>query len=139
MKTPVLKTLLAPALTAACLLAGPAAAPAQSLFEACKTDLTDFCKDVTPGHGRISACLYSHEDKLSESCDAAMVDVFDMTDNFYELVRFATQECRADIEKHCAGTKMGGGRIYSCLKKQEKDLEPACAEAMKTVELPKAE
>ncbi len=44
---------------------------AQSIFESCAKDLEVYCSQVTPGDGRISACIYAHEDKVSDECDAA--------------------------------------------------------------------
>ncbi len=35
--------------------------------------------------------------------------------------------CRPDIEKFCADTKPGDGRIIACLNSHKTDLTPACA------------
>jgi hypothetical protein len=43
---------------------------AQEFIKACKPDATKFCKDIKPGHGRISSCLKSHEAELSPQYDA---------------------------------------------------------------------
>jgi hypothetical protein len=40
----------------------------QELKAACKADLDQFCKDITPGEGREFACLHAHNDKLSQGC-----------------------------------------------------------------------
>ncbi|HLE01221.1 MAG TPA: cysteine rich repeat-containing protein [Bdellovibrionota bacterium] len=34
----------------------------------CSSDLKQYCKDVTPGQGRIAACLKANGDKLSGGC-----------------------------------------------------------------------
>ncbi len=44
---------------------------AQSIFESCAKDLETYCGAVTPGDGRTLACIYAHEDKVSDKCDAA--------------------------------------------------------------------
>jgi hypothetical protein len=36
--------------------------------KACHEDIDRFCKDVTPGEGRIGACLKANKKKLSKSC-----------------------------------------------------------------------
>ncbi len=41
------------------------------LAEACSEEIGQFCHDVTPGDGRILACLYAHEDRLTEGCRVA--------------------------------------------------------------------
>ena len=44
------------------------------VVEGCKTELETHCKGVTPGEGRLLACLYAYEDKLSSRCDYALYD-----------------------------------------------------------------
>ena len=41
--------------------------------EACSDDARKFCADAKRGHGRIVACLKSHENELSDSCKAEMM------------------------------------------------------------------
>jgi hypothetical protein len=35
----------------------------------CKTELEKYCNQVTPGQGRVLACLYAYGDKLSSKCE----------------------------------------------------------------------
>ena len=104
------------------MVLSPGQATAQSVFEACGEDIVSRCKAVTPGDGRIFACLYAHEDKISETCDAVIADVADLIDVFFEIIRYTNQECRADIETHCLDVELGGGRIFSCLKSHKAEL-----------------
>ena len=99
---------------------------AQSIFESCETDLKAFCSQVTPGNGRILSCFYAHEDKLSDSCDAAIEDQASLLDSFFETVRYVMDRCADDIQKHCAGVKFGGGRIFSCLVEKTSSLTDIC-------------
>ncbi len=99
---------------------------AQSIFESCETDLKDFCSQVLPGNGRIVACIYAHEDKISESCDAAIEDQASLLDWFFESVRYVMDRCADDIQKHCAGTRFGGGRIFTCLVENASSLTDEC-------------
>lgn len=115
----------------------PGPARAQSLFEACDADITARCADVQPGNGRLAACLYAHEDKLSDGCDAAIAEVADMLDQVFEVYRYAKQECRADIETLCAGVAKGGGRIMSCLKENAGKLSAECGGVLSRVAAPK--
>src|SRR5258706_13655639 len=41
------------------------------------------------------------------------------------------EECKADAEKFCKGIAPGGGRILSCLKSRQPELQPACAAEFK--------
>ncbi|MGY3485627.1 hypothetical protein ACVW1C_003510 [Bradyrhizobium sp. USDA 4011] len=56
----------------AVLLCGSAAVYAQELTsaqrDACMGDYQKFCKSVTPGGGRIIACLAKESDKLTPAC-----------------------------------------------------------------------
>ncbi len=44
----------------------------QDFKEACRADVTKFCKDVPPGRGRILQCLKQNEEELSPACKAVM-------------------------------------------------------------------
>ena len=114
----------------------PGSGQAQGVFEACGDELQNYCSQVTPGNGRLFACFYAHEDKLSEACDAAIVDVADQLDMFFEVIRYATQQCSDDIAKHCQDVEFGGGRMYSCLKGSSDKLSDSCAEVIGQIELP---
>ena len=107
-------------------IAGNEQLAAQSIFESCETDLKAYCGQVTPGNGHIVACLYAHEDTLSESCDAATEDHANLLDWFFESVRYVMDQCANDIQKHCADVAFGGGRIFSCLIEKTSLLTDGC-------------
>ncbi len=44
------------------------AVQAQPAQQACRADFAEFCTGITPGDGRILACLREHRDQLSASC-----------------------------------------------------------------------
>ena len=101
---------------------------AQSIFESCAKDLETYCGAVTPGDGRTLACIYAHEDKVSDKCDAATENGAALLDWFFETVRYVYDRCADDVQKHCAGTEFGGGRIISCLIENSSELTGACRE-----------
>ena len=72
------------------------------------------------------ACLYAHEDKVSDDCDAATDDVGDILDTVFAKIQDVMSECRPDIEKHCSDVKFGEGRIISCLNENNASLADAC-------------
>ena len=108
-------------------LAGASIVSATSMHEACKADLEKYCSSVTPGAGRIMACLYAHEDVISGECDEFTNDMGDILDAVLGTVGDAIAICLPDIQKHCAGTKLGEGRMLSCLALEQPDLTRDCS------------
>ena len=103
---------------------------AQSIFESCSKDIEIYCSQVTPGDGRLSACIYAHEDKVSDECDAATENLSTLLDWFLETVRYTLDQCADDIQTYCAGTEFGGGRILSCLANKTSQIADGCREAV---------
>lgn len=46
----------------------------ETVANGCKTEIATYCKDVKLGEGRILACLYAYQDKLSGKCEYALYD-----------------------------------------------------------------
>jgi len=99
--------------------------------EGCKAELDTHCKGVTPGEGRLLACLYAYEDKLSVRCDYALYDAAVRLERAVMALSYGATECKSDIEKHCAAVQAGEGRIVDCLKKQGEKVSQRCRQAMK--------
>ena len=109
---------------------------AQSVFDACGKEIATHCADVIPGNGRLFSCIYAHEDKASDSCDAATAEVASLLDTFFELIRYSKQECRTDIAKFCTDVEIGGGRVYSCLKSNKAELTDECSTVIVRIKFP---
>ena len=90
----------------------------------CAGDAKKFCGDVQPGQGRVAKCMKAHEAQLSPACRENAKERAEKA----ERVR---EECKPDAEKFCKGIKPGGGRILSCLKSHQAELNPACAAEFK--------
>ena len=103
--------------------------------EGCKAELETHCKQVTPGEGRLLACLYAFQDKLSGRCEYALYDASARLERAVAALSYAATECKADIEKHCSGVEPGEGRIAGCLKKKSGSLSKRCSQAVKDVGL----
>ena len=101
--------------------------------EGCQEELTTFCKDVTPGEGRILACLYAFQDKLSPRCEYALYDSVVQLDRTLNNLSYAVTECRDDLEKICSEIKPGEGRLLECLNKNESQVSQRCNTALKDV------
>ncbi len=107
-----------------------AQAPGRTLQQDCGADVQRFCKSITPGEGRVVACLISHSDKIAPRCRlTAFLAGKALADNVVRLDRLAFA-CGADIKSLCYDTYPGGGRIYDCLRKNRAKLLPGCRQAM---------
>jgi len=93
--------------------------PVETVAKGCKTELESYCKDVTPGEGRVLACLYAYGDKLSGGCEYALYEASAQLEHFIQTVSYLAQECEDDLEKYCVDIKPGEGRLLDCLDKNE--------------------
>jgi hypothetical protein len=114
---------------------GPVETMAQGVVDTvakgCEKELTKYCKDVTPGEGRVLACLYAHEDKLSAQCEYALFDAAAQLDRAISALTYVANECGDDLEKYCADVSAGQGRLQNCLKKNDKKVSKRCKQALK--------
>ena len=114
---------------------GPAEAAAQGLVETvasgCEKELSAYCQGVTPGDGRILACLYAHADKLSGQCEYALYGAAAQLERAVAALTYLASECGDDLEKHCASVPAGEGRLLDCLNKNEKKVSRRCQQALK--------
>jgi hypothetical protein len=86
---------------------------------ACRDDVEKFCKDVQPGGGRILSCLREHETQLSAACKQRQAERA-------QFMSEAKSACQADVDKLCAGTTAGGGKMIKCIRKHKDELSPQC-------------
>ncbi len=112
-------------------------AQAESVFNACEVDIDHYCADVTPGSGRLTACIYAHEDKLSNSCEAAVAETADVITVIFNRLRNVRLQCAGDVAKLCDDIAMGDGRVFACLHKNKAALSDGCGEVIDHVELPR--
>lgn len=120
------------------LIAMPVAAEqnlVQTVVEGCKVELETYCKDVTPGDGRILACLYARSDKLSGKCEYALYDAAAQLERAVAALAYVVNECADDLDQHCSGVAAGEGRLLECIEKNDKSVSGRCKEAIKTVGL----
>ncbi|MDA8139389.1 MAG: cysteine rich repeat-containing protein [Desulfobacteraceae bacterium] len=109
----------------------------QKVADGCKKELDTYCKDITPGEGRILACLYSRSDKLSAQCEYALYDSAARLERAAAALSYLVHECREDLEKLCGSVAAGEGRLAQCLEKNDAKVSARCKQAQKDVELKK--
>ena len=107
--------------------------PVETAMEGCKKELDMYCKTVTPGEGRILACLYAYEDKLSGRCVYALYDAANQLEKAVMALRYLANECKSDVDALCADTTPGEGRILKCLDKNQAKVSSRCKQAAKDV------
>jgi len=106
-----------------------------TFVQGCETELTTYCKDVTPGEGRILACLYAYQDKLSPRCEYALYDSAAQLERALNALTYTVNECRNDLKTYCSDVKPGEGRLRDCLVKNEAMVSSRCTSALKDVGL----
>lgn len=105
------------------------------VMTACEPEITAYCSQVTMGEGRLLACFYAHEDKLSGRCQYALYQaVADLEDFAAAITHIATQ-CEDDLMKFCAEVELGEGRVGTCLLEHKAEVTEACSQAMDDVGL----
>lgn len=107
--------------------------PVTTIETGCKTELETFCSQVSPGEGRILACFYAHEDKLSGQCQYAMYEASAQLERAVSALNYVASQCDDDIMTHCAEVQLGEGRLIDCLKSNSEVVSAACTQAIDDV------
>ncbi|HBH62755.1 MAG TPA: hypothetical protein DDX85_13670 [Nitrospiraceae bacterium] len=109
----------------------------ESVAKGCEKEITTYCKDVTPGEGRILACLYAHEDKLTGSCEYALYDAAVQLERVVAALTYVANECREDLRTYCSDVKPGEGRLIDCIEKNKQKVSDRCKQAISDIGLKK--
>ena len=110
------------------------AAGFKKLETSCGEDFKKYCSTVTPGEGRILLCMQAHEDKISDECGSVLDDVVFQAEATADQLREAVNACRGDIDKFCANTSPGQGRIAACLAANRTSVSKSCVEAVQKLQ-----
>jgi len=120
------------------MVLGAAVAPAQdtiidSVLKACEPEITEYCSRVTLGEGRLLACFYAHEDKLSGACQYALYDAAAQLDAFATAVTYVATSCHDELLKFCGDVQLGEGRVGTCLLEHKAEAGAECQKAIADV------
>ena len=113
--------------------AGAAENLVETVAKGCEKELKSYCSEVTPGEGRILACLYAHSDKLSGQCEFALYDAAVQLERFVAALSYLANECDEDLDKFCTGVIVGEGRLLKCLDDNSAKISKRCTQALKDV------
>jgi hypothetical protein len=104
------------------------------LQSACAKDIKKYCKDVTPGEGRVIYCMQAHEDKISPQCTFELEDELTSVQNSLDDLKNAISACKAEITGVCGKVVPGQGRIAACLLANKSTASKDCADAIQKIE-----
>jgi hypothetical protein len=111
--------------------------PVETFAEGCQKEINTYCKDVIPGNGRVLACLYARQDKLSMRCEYAIYDAAAQLERAVAALTYLANECRDDLKTYCSGVKTGEGRLLKCIDDNRGKVSSRCKQAIKDVNLRK--
>jgi len=123
---PVRALLIAGALLLGSVCARAADPVVPRVWTACKVEVELFCSHISPGNGRIIACLYANEDQLSTPCDYHLLRAAGELQDLMSQLNQVSVSCKPDIESLCSEQKGNKGGVVQCLKLQQKQLSTAC-------------
>ena len=100
------------------------------MMTACATEIETYCSQVTPGEGRLLACAYAHEDKLSGGCSWAIYKGVSELEAFVDAVVEVATACEGDLMEFCAEVELGEGQVATCLLEHKAEVTDGCRAAM---------
>src|SRR6266540_6311721 len=86
------------------------AAAVQAVQQACASDVSKFCGNVTRGEGRILVCMHAHDDQLSKSCQLSLYRVSRGLEQALNRLERIADACWNDIQEKCADADRIGQR-----------------------------
>lgn len=108
------------------------AAGIEKLQSACRTEMANLCRSVTPGEGRLILCMQAHEDKISNQCGMALFETTRNIEQAANRVEKLANACWGDIQRLCTG----GGSIGQCVLANRASLSPPCQAAVAAIQPP---
>jgi hypothetical protein len=116
--------LLAAVFTLACVFVS---IPSDAQFAGpCAETVTKYCKDVTPGGGRIIKCLNDHRDDQSIACK-------DWLEDQNKSLKELNTACTEEIARLCSFDKPDSVRIYRCLEDNYVALKSNCRDKLREI------
>jgi hypothetical protein len=92
----------------------------------CTETVQKYCKDVTPGGGRIMKCLNDHRDDQSIACK-------DWVEVQQKSLKELNAACAAEIASLCSFDPPDGIRIYQCLESNYIALKIDCRDKLREI------
>jgi hypothetical protein len=110
------------ALCSALVLAA-STAPVQAEDRDCAVDLKSLCAGITPGGGRVHACIQAHISELSVGCSSRL-----------SKAAWVAKECAGDIQHFCPDAKVGD--VKDCMQPHLGETSDQCKAAVAFIASP---
>lgn len=132
-----MKTIPAALVTLLLAFGFAAAASAQDIVttveQGCSVEIEKYCSQVTPGEGRLLACFFAHEDKLSGQCQYALYNASAQLEHAISALNYVAGQCQNDMLNLCGEVAVGEGRVLDCLEANKESVSAACTQAIDDV------
>jgi hypothetical protein len=92
----------------------------------CAETVTKYCKDVTPGGGRIMKCLNDHRDDQSMACR-------DWLEDQNRSLKELNTACTKEISQLCSFSNPSSSTIFWCLEANYISLRSDCRDKLREI------
>jgi hypothetical protein len=92
----------------------------------CAVDIKSLCAGITPGGGRVLACVQSHMSELSVGCSSRL-----------SKAAWLAKECAGDIKHFCPDAKVGD--VKDCMQPHLGESSDQCKSAVAYIASPAAD
>jgi hypothetical protein len=99
---------------------------AAALNASCTKELKAQCKGVKDGRGRLLACLYAHENRLSARCGSVVMASLERLGVMLGALANVMRVCEADVKRVCHGVVAGEGNLIGCLAQSKQSVSAQC-------------
>ena len=112
---------------------------ASDMIAACKVEIDASCSDVPKGEGRITACLFARDHKLSPDCKAAVTRITNSVRESLLSMKGTANEarvrnaCSLDVRRLCSDVNSGTQFVLACLYSRSQNLSEPCMNIAKVV------
>jgi len=107
----------------------------EATWTACRPDIATYCSQVTPGEGRLLACFYAHEDKLSPGCSHALYRAAAALAQAVTAFEDVASACEIDIANICVDVTPGAEDVLDCLLGHTECIRDECSKALSDIGL----
>jgi outer membrane protein OmpA-like peptidoglycan-associated protein len=102
-------------------------------MEGCRPDIDTYCDQVTPGGQRLMACIFAHNDKVSDECKRNVRDSLLLVKADIAQANLIGKMCGSDILAQCSTVEPGDGRIEACLADNRDALSERCRRGLDSI------